>query len=132
MILFRSNYRIYNNRLFCRGGQANWVSGRHDKNYEKLWLFYADIRFGHKPSLEDYNIRRQKMPATIAAKKSLSLAGIKTKAKALGIKPGNMKKPELIHAIQIAEGYTPCFGRSNGQCSNTDCCFIKDCLKVRA
>jgi len=71
------------------------------------------------------------MPATIVAQKSISMSEIKAKAKTLGIIPGKMKKPELIHAIQIAEGYTPCFGRSNGQCSNTDCCFMKDCLKIR-
>jgi hypothetical protein len=42
-----------------------------------------------------------------------------------------MNKTDLIHAIQTAEGCTPCFGRSNGQCSNTDCCFMPDCLKTR-
>ena len=62
---------------------------------------------------------------------SMKMSQIKKKAQALGIDPGKMKKAELIHAIQIAEGYTPCFGRSNGQCSNADCCFISDCLKLR-
>jgi len=71
------------------------------------------------------------MPATIVARKSVSMSEIKAKANYLGITPGKMKKPELIHAIQTAEGCTPCFGRSNGQCSNTDCCFMKDCLKTR-
>jgi len=56
---------------------------------------------------------------------------IKQKAKGLGIIPGKMKKAELIHAVQIAEGCTPCYGRSNGQCPHTDCCFMKDCLKTR-
>jgi len=71
------------------------------------------------------------MPATIVARKSISMTEIKAKANYLGINPGKMKKPELIHAIQTAEGCTPCFGRSNGQCSNTDCCFMKDCLKTK-
>ncbi len=71
------------------------------------------------------------MPATTVARKSISMSEIKAKANYLGITPGKMKKPELIHAIQIAEGCTPCFGRSNGQCSNTDCCFMKDCLKTK-
>lgn len=76
------------------------------------------------------------MPATKVAKKhatkkSMGLPEIRKKAKALGITPGKMKKPELIHTIQAAEGYTQCYGWSNGQCGNTDCCFIKDCLKVR-
>jgi hypothetical protein len=58
---------------------------------------------------------------------------IREKAKTLGIKPGNLKKDELIHAIQNAEGYTPCFGKAdNGSCPHTSCCFMDDCLsKVR-
>jgi len=72
------------------------------------------------------------MPATIVAQKSMSMSQIKTKAKALGITPAKMKKTELIHSIQVAEGCTPCFGRSNGQCPYTDCCFMKDCLKIRS
>jgi len=61
----------------------------------------------------------------------MKIAEIKDKAKGLGITPGKMKKAELIHSIQIAEGCTPCFGRSDGQCGNNECCFIQDCLKVR-
>jgi hypothetical protein len=82
------------------------------------------------------------MPATKVAKKrvtkkragtekGMGMPEIRIKAKSLGITPGKMKKVDLIHTIQLAEGYTPCFGTSNGQCSNTDCCFIKDCLKIR-
>ena len=71
------------------------------------------------------------MPATEVAIKRISMPEIRVKAKALGITPGKMKKAELIHAIQQAEGYTPCFGRSNGQCAYIDCCFMKDCLKVK-
>jgi len=71
------------------------------------------------------------MPATKVKEKRMGMPEIRKKAKALGIIPGQMKKVELVHAIQMAEGCTPCFGRSNGQCSYTDCCFIKDCLKIR-
>ncbi|MFZ2146548.1 MAG: hypothetical protein WAV28_04940 [Sedimentisphaerales bacterium] len=76
------------------------------------------------------------MPATKVAKKNVTekpmgMPEIRMKAQSLGIIPGTMKKPELIHAIQVAEGYSPCFGRSDGQCGNTDCCFIRDCLKIR-
>ena len=71
------------------------------------------------------------MAATKVAKKSLGMPKIKTKAKKLGIAPGKMKKAELIHSIQVAEGFEPCFGRSNGDFSNTACCFMKDCLKTR-
>jgi hypothetical protein len=70
------------------------------------------------------------MPATKAADKRMNMPEIKMKAKALGISPGKMLKAELIHAIQSAEGNTPCFGRSNGQCPYTNCCFMKDCLKI--
>jgi len=55
---------------------------------------------------------------------------IRLKAKQLGVSPGKMKKTELIHRIQEAEGYTPCFGTSNGYCQYTDCCFMQDCLKI--
>ncbi|MHC4645714.1 MAG: SAP domain-containing protein [Planctomycetota bacterium] len=53
------------------------------------------------------------------------------KAKPFGIKADNMSKMDLIHAIQHAEGNTPCFGTSNGQCPYTDCCFMEDCLKIK-
>ncbi len=61
----------------------------------------------------------------------MKLNEIKEKAKALGIIPGKMKKPELIHVIQETEGNTPCFGRSDGQCPQTDCCFMRECVKIR-
>lgn len=62
--------------------------------------------------------------------KFLKMPEVRKKAKDLGITPGKMKKTELIHAIQIAEGFTPCFGKSGGQCEYTDCCFMQDCFKV--
>jgi len=62
--------------------------------------------------------------------KSMKMPEIRKKAKNLGIAPGKMKKAELIHTIQEAEGYTPCYGRSNSQCPYTDCCFIQDCIKI--
>ena len=63
--------------------------------------------------------------------KRMGMPEIRAKAQSIGIIPGKMKKPELIHTIQVTEGYEPCFGRSDGQCGNTGCCFIKDCFKVR-
>jgi len=70
------------------------------------------------------------MPATQVKKRTLSMPEIRLKAKQLGVSPGKMKKTELIHRIQEAEGYTPCFGTSNGYCQYTDCCFMQDCLKI--
>ncbi|MHC4070270.1 MAG: hypothetical protein ACYSR8_11990 [Planctomycetota bacterium] len=62
-------------------------------------------------------------------RKRISLPEIRMKAQYLGINPGKMKKPELIHNIQVAEGYSPCYGTSGSHCDYTDCCFIQDCLK---
>ncbi|GAG97269.1 unnamed protein product, partial [marine sediment metagenome] len=56
------------------------------------------------------------MPATKTKKKTVKMPEIKRKAKRLGVSAGKMKKAELIHSIQEAEGCTPCFGRSNGEC----------------
>ena len=63
---------------------------------------------------------------------AMSMPKVKQKAKALGVTPGKMNKFDLIHAIQQAEHYYPCYGTSNGQCDNYDCCFMADCLKVTA
>jgi len=71
------------------------------------------------------------MPTTKIPEKQISMQEIRMKAKALGINPGKTKKVELIHAIQLAEGCTPCFGKSDGQCSYTDCCFMTDCFKTK-
>lgn len=65
------------------------------------------------------------------AEKHMGVPEIRIKAKGLGISPGKMKKTELVHAIQVAEGCTPCFGRANGQCPYTDCCFMENCFKIR-
>ena len=71
------------------------------------------------------------MPTAKVSVKSMKVGEIKMKAKNLGIAPGRMRKAELVHAIQLAEGYAPCFGRSKGQCPYVDCCFVADCLKLR-
>lgn len=62
----------------------------------------------------------------------MTMPEVKTKAQQFGIKPGKMTKTELIHAIQKAENYSPCYGTSNGQCPYTKCCFMSDCLKVNS
>ena len=71
------------------------------------------------------------MPSMKAANKGMGMPEIKMKAKALDINPGKMKKSDLIHAIQRAEGNYTCYGWSNGNCLNIDCCFMADCLKIR-
>ena len=49
-------------------------------------------------------------------------------AKALGIRNlGKLRKEELIHSIQLAEGHDDCYGRIP-DCGQTDCLFRPDCL----
>ncbi len=70
------------------------------------------------------------MIATEVVPKCMTMAEIREKAKAVDVCPGKMKKAELVRSIQIAEGSTPCFGRSDAQCTYADCCFMQDCLKI--
>lgn len=57
------------------------------------------------------------MPATNKATRRMNMPEIRMKATALGLIPGKMHKTELIHAIQVAENCTPCFGKSGGPVS---------------
>ena len=61
----------------------------------------------------------------------MKMTELKKKAAALGIRPGNTRKAELIRAIQQAEGNAVCFGQSDGHCAETVCCFLTDCVKVQ-
>ena len=61
----------------------------------------------------------------------MTIAELRKKAESLNVSPAKMKKTELIHAIQKAESYNPCFGTSGGHCDNLDCCFLSDCLKAK-
>ena len=75
---------------------------------------------------------KSKTKAKSGSTNSMPMPQVKEKAKALGVNPGKMNKFDLIHAIQQAEHCYPCYGTSNGQCGNSDCCFMTDCLKVTA
>ena len=59
----------------------------------------------------------------------MTLAEIKKIAKRLGVKPGSMKKVQLIHSIQLTEGNFDCFGKAQGDCDQKGCTFRGDCLK---
>ena len=60
----------------------------------------------------------------------MTLKQVKEIAKQKGIKPGNMKKENLIRAIQRAEGNFDCFGTAtSGFCDQLDCLWREDCLK---
>ena len=53
---------------------------------------------------------------------------LRQKAKDLDVKnTGKLRKEELIHAIQLAEGNTDCFGRIP-DCRELECLFRPDCL----
>lgn len=60
----------------------------------------------------------------------MNLTQIKEKAKTMGIKPGKLKKAELIQTIQLQENNTPCYGTSNGACDQENCLWRKDCLAI--
>ncbi|MHC4353749.1 MAG: SAP domain-containing protein [Planctomycetota bacterium] len=70
------------------------------------------------------------MQATEIVEKPMKMPEVRVKARSLGLTPGRRRKAELIHAIQMAEGYSPCFGRSDGRCANHTCCFMRDCVRV--
>jgi hypothetical protein len=53
---------------------------------------------------------------------------VRERAKALGIKTGQMKKADLIRQIQKAEGNFDCFGTAQNNCDQWNCCFREDCL----
>ena len=69
------------------------------------------------------------MEAVKTKPKSVKVSELKDRAEALGLTVRKMKKAEIIHAIQQAEGFTACFGESNGNCMYTDCYFMHDCFK---
>ncbi|MBN2138720.1 MAG: hypothetical protein JW720_13005 [Sedimentisphaerales bacterium] len=71
------------------------------------------------------------MPSTVVVKPRMNMPAIKAKAQAYGISPGRMKKADLIHQIQLAEGCTACYGSGSQDCPWTDCCFREDCLKIK-
>ncbi len=61
----------------------------------------------------------------------MKLQEIKKIAKTRGIKAGNMKKAELIHTIQGAEGNFDCYGSAvSGFCDQFNCLWREDCLLV--
>ena len=54
---------------------------------------------------------------------------IKTIAVSMGIKPGKLKKNDLIKVIQIEEGNFDCFGTAfEAECDQTGCSWRKDCF----
>lgn len=60
----------------------------------------------------------------------MNMQEIRKQAKGLGIKTSNIKKMNLIHAIQLSEGNFSCFASaSEGECDQLSCQWRTDCFK---
>ena len=53
---------------------------------------------------------------------------VKEIAREMEIRLGKMNKTELIHAIQVQENNTPCFGKGGNNCDQEKCRWRKDCV----
>ncbi len=61
----------------------------------------------------------------------MNMAGIRKKARELGIKASGMKKLDLIRSIQTAEDNIACFGTERVEyCGEEGCLWRDDCLKA--
>ncbi len=58
----------------------------------------------------------------------IKIADVRKKAKEVGLKAFDLKKADLIRAIQIAEGNFPCYGTAKEYCDQVNCLWRKDCL----
>ena len=68
-------------------------------------------------------------PEVLTKGERMNANELKKKAIGLGIQPGKMRKHEIILAIQIAEGNTPCYGTNDGSCRYGDCCWLENCAE---
>ena len=58
----------------------------------------------------------------------MNITEVKAFAKSLAVKPGKMKKEELIRSIQLAEGNSQCFNTNfSQQCGQDGCVWRTDC-----
>ena len=59
----------------------------------------------------------------------MKLKDVKVMAKSKGINAEKLEMPELIRAIQQAEGNSACFGTAtSGSCDQSRCLWRVDCL----
>ncbi len=59
----------------------------------------------------------------------MTLKQIKEIAKEKNVKTGNMKKENIIRAVQKAEGNFDCFGTATaGYCDQMNCLWRNDCI----
>ncbi len=60
----------------------------------------------------------------------MKMTEVKLVAKELGVKPGKLKKEDLIRAIQRAEGNPECFNTQfSDRCGQPECLWRPDCDK---
>lgn len=58
----------------------------------------------------------------------MKISEIKEIARQLDLKPGRVKKVELIRSIQQAEGNSTCFNSNNSkECGQVNCLWREDC-----
>ena len=59
----------------------------------------------------------------------MNMQQIREIAKERSVKPGSLKKIELVQAVQSAEGNEACFGTGRAdQCGQDDCLWKEDCI----
>jgi hypothetical protein len=58
----------------------------------------------------------------------VKLPEVKEIAREMGIRLGKMNKTELIHAIQVQENNTPCYGKAGENCDQVKCSWREDCV----
>lgn len=61
----------------------------------------------------------------------MNMQEVRERATAAGLAGvGKLRKAELIHRIQCAEGNNTCYGADWRQnCNQVECCWRQDCLK---
>lgn len=69
------------------------------------------------------------MTKQIEPEKKMNMTQVKTVAKERGVKPGALKKEQLIRAIQQAEANPQCFNTAFAQhCGQPNCLWREDCV----
>jgi hypothetical protein len=78
-----------------------------------------------------YDYQRRFQNIFLQKEEAMKLRDVKTIAKAKAVKAGTMGKPELIRAIQKAEGNFECYGSAApGTCDQSNCLWRQDCLSL--
>lgn len=58
----------------------------------------------------------------------MNMLEVRAIAKERGVKSNNLKKVELVQALQVAEGSEPCYGTGkSADCGQRECLWKADC-----